>query len=68
MGKWSIAPRILNLGVDRSEWSMSGQDCFSSGEGAVGMRWEGDWVDPRIFLNAVSSDGNRTLIHLLCIS
>jgi hypothetical protein len=62
MDEWSIAPRILNLGVDTSERLVSGQDCFTSGEGAVGMRCVGDWVNPIILVNPVE----KRKISFLC--
>jgi hypothetical protein len=62
MGEWSIAESTLNLGVDRSEWSVSGPGCFASGEGAVGMRCVGDWMVPTIRLNLLE----KRKISFLC--
>lgn len=62
MSQWSITPRILNLDIDRSEWSVLGPGSFASGEGAAGMRYIGDCVVPRIRLNPLE----KRKIPFLC--
>jgi hypothetical protein len=43
-GSGGIAPRILDLGLDGGEWSVSRPGRFTPRERAPGIHWIGGWV------------------------
>jgi hypothetical protein len=49
----SIAPHILNIGIDGSEWSASRSGHFTPGERSPGARWIGGYVGRRAGLKLV---------------
>jgi hypothetical protein len=44
---------ILNLALDRGEWSASSLGCFTIMEKKTGTHWIGDWVGARANLGTV---------------
>jgi len=52
-GNGGIVPRILDLCLDSGEWSASHPGRFTPKQRAPGTHWIGDWVGPRVGLDAV---------------
>jgi hypothetical protein len=46
-----MAPRILNIGIDGGEWSVTRSGRFTAGARVSSTYWTGGWVGPQGLCN-----------------